>query len=300
MKISIILPVYNAEKTIKKCIDSIINQTFKDYKIIVINDGSTDNTLNILNSYNDERLIVINSKNKGTGNARNIALDKVDTEYITFIDADDYIDSRYLEILYNNIINYSADIACSNRIKNKNKIEVLDRKKSLKYLLCLKEKYGVSVVAKLFKFSIIKDLRFDTNNHFEDIDYTINSFLNSKKVVYNKRKLYYITNLPSSRSKYIGIDRLEACKNMENKIKNEANFLYNDFIVYSMLNAIAIYNSMILNNKIDNDLYINITTYIKNNIKYVIKSNYNIIKKIQIYIFNYNKKLYNIIIKRLR
>ena len=299
-KITVIVPAYNAEKTIKRCIDSILNQTFDDFNLIIVNDGSSDKTKNILNTYDDKRIIIINQANKGAGSARNKALNNVKTKYVTFIDADDYLDKKYLEILYNQIEKNKADIACCNRIQNGKKIEVLNNKEALKYLLCLKEKYGVCVIAKIFKYSIIKDIKFDLSNHFEDIDFIFKSFLKATKVVYIHKKLYNYEIFNYSRSKYVGIDRLQACINLDEKIKKNAKFIYNDYKVYSMFNAIAIYNQMTLSEKIDKKLENEVKRFVRNNIKYVLKSNYSFIKKMQIYIFNYNIYFYNILIKILR
>ena len=100
MKISIIIPVYNCEEYIKKCIDSIIEQTYKDFEVIIINDGSTDNTNYILNEYkNYSNIIIINQNNHGVSYSRNVGLEKAKGNYICFIDGDDYIDKDYLSTL---------------------------------------------------------------------------------------------------------------------------------------------------------------------------------------------------------
>ena len=92
--ISVIVPVYNVENYLGKCLDSLINQTYKDIEIICINDGSTDNSLNILREYEqmDSRIIIIDQKNGGLSNARNIGLKEAAGEYIMFVDSDDWID----------------------------------------------------------------------------------------------------------------------------------------------------------------------------------------------------------------
>jgi len=188
VKITIVVPVYNAEETIKRCLDSILNQTFTEFLVVIVNDGSTDKTKDILNDYNDKRIIIINQENEGAGFARNKALEIIKTKYVTFIDADDYVDKDYLKQLYENIKKADADIACCNRIDDKEKIQIFNREEALKNLLCLKEKYGVCIGAKLFKYSLIKNIRFD-DNHFEDIKFILTCFLNSKKVVYNQKKI---------------------------------------------------------------------------------------------------------------
>ena len=106
--ISIVVPIYNTDSYLEKCIKSIINQTYKNLEIILINDGSTDNSLNIINKYKkqDHRIRVINQSNKGLSECRNIGIKKSKGEFIAFIDSDDYVDLKYIEILYKNIKEY--------------------------------------------------------------------------------------------------------------------------------------------------------------------------------------------------
>ena len=106
IKFSIIVPVYNVEKYIKKCIDSILNQTYKNYEIIIINDGSTDNSSKIINNYKKNKKIkIITQKNKGLSAARNKGIKLATGDYILFIDSDDYIDENLLLILNKKITN---------------------------------------------------------------------------------------------------------------------------------------------------------------------------------------------------
>ena len=107
MKISIIIPAYNAAKYIKRCVMSLKNQTYKNIEIIVINDGSTDNTLDIIN---DLDIIVIDKENGGVSSARNMGLDRCTGDYIIFVDADDYVEKNYLEDIVNVINEYNYDI----------------------------------------------------------------------------------------------------------------------------------------------------------------------------------------------
>ena len=104
IKFSIIVPVYNVEKYIKKCINSILNQTYKNYEIIIINDGSTDKSKKILESYkNIDNIKIINQTNKGLSVARNIGIKNASGDYLLFVDSDDYIDNDLLENLNKNI-----------------------------------------------------------------------------------------------------------------------------------------------------------------------------------------------------
>lgn len=103
-KFSLIVPVYNTEKYIEKCLNSILNQSYKNYEIIVINDGSTDNSVQILDKYkSNKKLKIINQKNKGLSEARNEGLKYISGDYILFVDSDDYIEPKLLETLNSNI-----------------------------------------------------------------------------------------------------------------------------------------------------------------------------------------------------
>ena len=100
-KLSIIIPCYNTEKYINKCLDSVLNSTLKDIEVIIINDGSKDSTLDIIKSYKDKRIIIIDKENDGVAMARNDGIKKATGEYITFIDSDDYIEPTMYEEMYN-------------------------------------------------------------------------------------------------------------------------------------------------------------------------------------------------------
>lgn len=100
-KVSIIMPVYNKERYIEKSINSIINQSFTEWELIIINDGSTDSTLEVCHQFTDVRVRIFSVENGGVSKARNIGLSKAYGEYITFVDGDDYLDLDYLKNLYN-------------------------------------------------------------------------------------------------------------------------------------------------------------------------------------------------------
>lgn len=119
--ISVIVPCYNCEEYIEENIESIFNQTYEKFKVIYIDDGSEDNTLKILKEYEkkDRRIKVIHTENKGVAAARNLGITKAKGNYITFIDADDYIDTKYLETLYKNTMDGKIDYVKSNIIRTK-------------------------------------------------------------------------------------------------------------------------------------------------------------------------------------
>ncbi len=112
--VSVIIPVYNTEKYLRKCLDSVCNQTLKDIEIICVNDCSSDDSLAILQEYasQDNRIKIINfTQNKGVAIARNTAIDEAKGEYIGFVDSDDYIDLDFYEKLYNKAVETGAEVA---------------------------------------------------------------------------------------------------------------------------------------------------------------------------------------------
>ena len=168
IRVSIIIPVFNTEQYLKQCFDSIINQTFKDFEIIVVNDGSTDNSVNIIEQYQkkDNRFVFVNfSEHRGVSDAKNEGIKISKGEYITFVDSDDWVSKDYIKILYNNILKYNYDIVATNMffftknkyIKNRlpyfcykyNFSENINKKKLL--TLCL----IWNMVAKIYKKSFI-------------------------------------------------------------------------------------------------------------------------------------------------
>ena len=138
-KVSVIIPVYNAEKYLRKCLNSIINQTLKDLEIVCIDDGSTDSSLSILNEYakKDNRFVILTQENEGHPKARCAGINIAKGEYIGFVDADDFINKKYYKSLYESAKKYGADISMTDNV-------ILYDKKPVKKKLC-----GVSSKAKL-------------------------------------------------------------------------------------------------------------------------------------------------------
>lgn len=136
-KISIIIPVYNAAKYLKRCIDSIVSQSYENIEIICVNDGSTDNSLNILKEYaDDKRIVIISKENAGVSSARNDAIKASTGDYIAFVDSDDWLEQDAIECLYNAIKEKNVDVVRANYYK-----EYVDNKQIKSEELCdLKDK----------------------------------------------------------------------------------------------------------------------------------------------------------------
>ena len=114
--ISVIVPVYNVEEYLEECLNSILVQTYTNLEILIVNDGSTDNSLEILQEFSqrDSRITIFTKENGGLSSARNLAIDEAKGEYFTFIDSDDYIEENYIEYLMKSLIDNEADISIVN------------------------------------------------------------------------------------------------------------------------------------------------------------------------------------------
>lgn len=219
--ISIIVPIYNVEKYLRRCIESIMNQTYKNLEIILIDDGSEDNSGKICDEYveKDSRIKVIHKKNGGLSDARNSGLKIAEGKYVGFVDSDDYIAVDMYEYLFNLIKNNDACISICNfekiwdNIEKKDKeIEfkqselVLDSKEALKSIIDDK-KLKSYAWNKLYKIELFKDIEYPKGLNMEDIATTYRLIYKSKKVVIgNEKKYYYIQRegsiLNSKKSKY--------------------------------------------------------------------------------------------------
>ena len=145
-KVSIIIPVYNVEEYLERCLNSVFKQTLKDIEIICVNDGSSDKSREILAKYEEiSNFKVIDQINSGLSVARNTGLLAAKGEYVGFLDSDDFIDSEFYEKLYTTAVDYNADIACGNIIRENNKKKsVLINYNDIKFSYDIKEKFKLA------------------------------------------------------------------------------------------------------------------------------------------------------------
>ncbi len=200
--ISVIVPVYNVEQYLNKCIENIISQTYSNIEIFLVDDGSTDSSGIICDKFLsiDKRIKVIHKNNGGLSDARNVALDVINGAYVTFIDSDDFVDENYIEYLYNLAKKYDADISiCSYKvvseksiikIKDGKYIETLMTQKEAIFELLSSKKFSNSAWAKLYKTSLFKDVRYPVGKIFEDVATTYKLFFKSKIIAYGNKPLY--------------------------------------------------------------------------------------------------------------
>ena len=206
-KISIIVPIYNVEKYLTNCIDSILNQTFKDFELILVNDGSTDNSLEICKHYKDidDRICIIDKKNGGLSSARNAGLAFASGEYVGFCDPDDKINERMYELLYQSILENNSDCCvCSYKsfktdsdiessCSDKRNVLVFNGNEIIEYFLGDGRNMLASVWTKLINRKLIENLRFNEAMAFgEDYCFSLETLLNCSKVTMLENcELYY-------------------------------------------------------------------------------------------------------------
>ena len=236
-KLSIIVPVYNVEEYLEKCIKSIINQTYQDFELILINDGSTDSSGLICDNFAnlDSRIIVKHKENGGQSSARNLGIDIAKGTYIGFVDSDDWIHKGMYLKLINHAIEFDSDIAACNFLimKKDGKFEPYLKAAINREYDCesaIKEIYKNEVLTfspcnKVYKRILFEDIKFLEGSILEDKDISYKLIYKSKKISYIKEELYfYRYNAHSTLRNKFTIKRLDEYtvqKNMYNFYKEQ-------------------------------------------------------------------------------
>ena len=208
-KITVVVPVYNVESYLRKCLDSIIAQTYKNIEIVVVNDGSTDASAEICKEFveMDHRIIYIEQENAGLSAARNTGLENMSGDYVTFVDSDDWIEQDYVETLYKKIVEYQADIAVGNyysfnesegmfyfHILGDSYYEkVYDNVSIFENLYESQEMKNFALISawgKLYKARLFEQLRFDVGKLGEDGYLNQKIYLLAEKIVYIHKGIY--------------------------------------------------------------------------------------------------------------
>lgn len=204
-KISVVIPVYNVEKYLRRCVDSVLNQTYKNFEVILVDDGSPDGCPAICDEYaqHDSRVIVLHKKNGGLSSARNAALDSPITgDFVTFIDSDDWIEPdtydyciRLLEEHQADCIQYEVHMTDSPEhkvVQPKEKINVFENKDVLQYFMHRSTiaSGGYSMCGGIYKRDLLDGLRFREGKINEDIDYKFKVMQRCKRLVVTNQKKY--------------------------------------------------------------------------------------------------------------
>lgn len=239
--ISVIIPVYNVENYLEKCIESVINQTYENLDIILIDDGSKDNSGVICDDYKnkDSRIRVIHKENGGLSDARNVALDVTKGSYITFIDSDDYVTNDYVEYLYNLIKKTGSDISmcCFQKIYTENEvlvnktelIEVLKKREAIESYL-YQRKFTASAHCKMYKKELFMTIRYPKGYYYEDMAVICNVLdLCEYIAISNQKKYFYIQrndSIMGERFNNKKMHRIEIAEEIRRFINNNYSDLY--------------------------------------------------------------------------
>jgi len=242
--ISVIVPIYNVGSYLEDCIVSLLNQSYKNIEILAVDDGSTDNSLEILNGFSyDKRLIILHKQNGGVSSARNYALDRAKGEFIAFVDGDDFVAEDYIETLVELQIGSNADFCIltdcyeNKHQKQAKNIKVKNLGNSDALCILLSSKVVVGSLNKLFRKSLIDklNLRYDTKLFYgEGLDFITTYAQHSKIVTISNKRCYFYrkNNSGSATTKFnlnkynnggISLEKIE--KNMIIRNKNTLTFL---------------------------------------------------------------------------
>lgn len=247
--ISVIVPIYNVEKYLRKCVDSLINQTYKNLEIILVDDGSPDNCPKICDEYakQDSRIKVIHKENGGLSDARNAGMNIATGEYISFIDSDDWIKSEMIEEMYNRMIEDNSDLVSSGvlwvdvdgteiRTATVSENCVLNTEQAMKELIN-DGKLKQHVWNKLYKADLIKNIPFDKGKYHEDVFWSYKVIGEAERISIEKNSYYfYVQRSESIMGEKYSAKRLDALDAMELRCeytKDKFPKLYN--------NAISVY-----------------------------------------------------------
>ncbi|MBQ9267430.1 MAG: glycosyltransferase family 2 protein [Clostridia bacterium] len=249
-KVSILIPCYNTEKYLSKCLDTVIAQTYQNLEIILLDDGSTDGSFSIMQEYQkkDNRIIVISRENKGVAISRNELIEKSTGEYLTFVDSDDYISSDYVSSMMEAIEETSSDMAFCSVKKvydympvpraNVDTKRVNDKLGTLLEMLSVRGFYDYPV-AKIFSRKCIQDVKFPENRIYEDTATLFRIYYNiDQSVVLDKECYFYFIGREGSittkkyteknlNDNYLAIhDRYEFLMDKVTEIEQEARLCY--------------------------------------------------------------------------
>ena len=303
-KVSIIVPVYNVYAYLPKCLDSLVNQTLNDIEIVVVNDGSPDNSKDIIEKYlkkYPDKIKYIEKSNGGQGSARNTGLKASGGRYIGYVDSDDYVSLDMYEKMYNEAIMKDADIVmCSHTIVNektgKETTEKLFLKTDNDKTNCFFNNAGVC--NKLYKRELLKDFEFRSKVWYEDIDFVTKVIMKANKISFIDEGLYYyLLREGSTMNNNNILKNLDILASFDSILKyvneHKDNEKYLSEIEYLAINHIYIaaivrvINAKSTSNK--NEIINKLITYMNDNF-----SNFNNNK--YLYLLDRNKKIiYNLI-----
>ena len=237
--ISVIVPIYNVENFLEKCVDSIVKQTYENIEIILIDDGSPDRCGVICDDYSkkDERIKVIHKKNGGLSDARNCGINVAKGEYVLCIDSDDWIEKNMIEVLYNNVVKYDADISICEFVEEDINGKILKKKKENSEIKCfntidalkeliIQENITNHAWNKLYRKELFKNIEYPKGQLMEDISTTYKLFEKSNKIIYQNITLYHYIQRSTS---ILGNITLKRIDDQEKAIFSRNNYLLSEY-----------------------------------------------------------------------
>ena len=316
-RISVVVPVYNVEQYLEKCVNSIINQTYKNLEIILVDDGATDNSGEMCDELAklDDRISVYHKENGGLSDARNYGVERATGEYIGFVDSDDYIDAEMYEKLYEAIKKEDADVAeCNLKIIYPNRVElfteqnyynVCTKREYLEEYLTIKKVFG-SVWTKLIKSDIAKKLVFSQGKLYEDTYYAYdlinvaNSFVLIDSPLYN----YLMRENSITNSKFNPriFDLVEIVEKFHNTVYENYPELEEAADCRKMYAYFSVLNSILLEDDFKNNSYYpKIVNYFKENYIKLLKNKYiTRNRKLSILLIKININLYRRVLMKYK
>lgn len=278
--LTIVIPVYNLENYIEECLNSIKNQTFYDFEVIIVNDGSTDNSQKIIEGFisNDSRFKLINQKNGGAASARNTGIKTACGEYITFVDGDDYyLNDTCLETIMQKVQEFKPDMLQYKMVMyypNNNKyVEEPNITTEDKYFYDMKDylkntiqnsKMSVSPCDKIIKTKLLldKEIFFEKMAMLEDIDWSFTLYQNIDNIfVFNFPAYVYRKQRPNSTTYSYNLQKMHACLGFLEKWSDRKNYkitdmadLFFSYVAYQYIIFITIYDSKVFNKEENNKI----------------------------------------------
>ncbi len=283
--ISLVIPVYNVEKYLRKCLDSVLAQTYDNFEAILVDDGSTDNSGKICDEYaeKDNRIIVYHKPNGGLSDARNYGVEHANADLVSFIDSDDYVAEDYLEYLWYLMKKYDVDIASVHKLSVsekstyvkysngkiiENKMNTIDALKKI----CIEE---VSACARIYNKEILIKNKYPVDRLFEDLATTYKLIGNCEKVAFSNKIIYfYVQHDNSIKNSKMSERKFDIFKSADEQLK----YMENNFpeVISAAHTRCActcmelLSNTEILHDKKCLPYFIKIRNYLKKHIKYLI------------------------------
>lgn len=267
--VSVVVPVYNVEPYLRRCLDSIINQTYENMEIILVNDGSVDGSGRICGEYckRDGRIFLLTQEHRGVSGARNTGINAARGKYITFIDSDDFVHELYIERLYRNLKEQRAQISCTgmHRFCNvlftecdrKTTVRVFGGIEAIKNMWYQKEITN-SVWAKMYETNLFKGIWFPEGMLYEDLGTVYKLFYKAQRIAVSTEVLYYYFQRPDSimnqKFNEKKFDRIEISKELMEWAEDVEDRLYQAAYTRYFVSNIQVLREIPLEKKYENDV----------------------------------------------